>query len=137
MKYLKRFNESVNNIDGIIETIKDILLPLSDMGYDIGCNKGQQVLLKNREQFSGELFIRVVRHGDPTLKMNDEVKDEFIRMKDYLESEGFKSIVVHYIIKLRLGAIFPVNNRQMNVDFNEFIKIEDFEFSNLLFVAKV
>jgi hypothetical protein len=130
MKYLKRFNESVNNIDGIIETIKDILLPISDMGYDIGCNKGQQVLLKNREQFSGELFIRVVRHGDPTLKMNDEVKDEFIRMKDYLESEGFKSIVVHYIIKLDF-------NRQINVDFNEFIKIEDFEFSNLLFVAKV
>jgi hypothetical protein len=129
MKYLKRFNESVNNIDVIIETIKDILLPISDMGYDIGCNKGQQVLLKNREQFSGELFIRVVRHGDPTLKMN-EVKDEFIRMKDYLESEGFKSIVVHYIIKLDL-------NRQINVDFNEFIKIEDFEFSNLLFVAKV
>ena len=36
MKYLKRFNESVNksNVD-IKENIKDILLPISDMGYEI------------------------------------------------------------------------------------------------------
>ena len=37
MKYLKRFNESVDksNIEEIKQTIKDILLPISDMGYEI------------------------------------------------------------------------------------------------------
>ena len=33
MKYLKRFNES--NTDDVILNVKDILLPISDMGYEI------------------------------------------------------------------------------------------------------
>ena len=36
--YLKRFNES--NTDDIIENVKDILLPISDMGYEISVFQG-------------------------------------------------------------------------------------------------
>ena len=36
MRYLKRFNES--HTDDIIENVKDILLPINDMGYDISVN---------------------------------------------------------------------------------------------------
>lgn len=35
MKHLKRFNESHTDI---IQNVKDILLPINDMGYDISVN---------------------------------------------------------------------------------------------------
>lgn len=135
--YLKRFNESVDkSIDDIKQTIEDILLPISDMGYEISVN--------DDVDFNGELtgiIIRVVRYGDPILRMNDDVKDEFIRMKEYLESSGFNSIEPNYVIegqsyKLKL-LLADLGAKQMKVDFNEFISMEDCELRNLLFVAKV
>ena len=82
------------------------------------------------------LIIRVVSYTDPILKMNDEVKDEFIRMVDYLESEGFSSIEALYV---RTGSSYTdlgTKHNQMKIDFNEFISMEDCELRNLLFVAK-
>ena len=35
MRYLKRFNESFEISSDVIQTVKDILLPISDMGYEI------------------------------------------------------------------------------------------------------
>ena len=126
MKYLKRFNESVNksNVDDIKENIKDILLPISDMGYEVS--------VTDDVDFNGELTclnIRVVRYTDPTLKMNDEVEDEFIRMKEYLELSGFNLVDVLYV---REG-----DNYQFTEDFNDFIILEEVELRNLVFVAKV
>ena len=126
MKYLKRFNESIDksNFDDIKENIKDILLPISDMGYEISVVYGGD--------FNGELTclnIRVVRYTDPTLKMNDEVEDEFIRMKEYLELSGFNLVDVLYV---REG-----DNYQFTEDFNDFIILEEVELKNLVFVAKV
>lgn len=43
------------------------------------------------------LVIRVVDYNDTPLKFNDEVKEEFIRMSDYLEYEGFNSIKAIYV----------------------------------------
>ena len=73
MKYLKRFNES--NTDDVIENVKDILLPINDMGYEISVT-----------EYRSELAIRVVSWTDKPLWITDEVKEEFIRMKDYLQS---------------------------------------------------
>ena len=86
--YLKRFNESVDesNIEEIKQTIKDILLPISDMGYDISVTGDNE-----------NLVIRVVSWGDQSLLITDEVKEEFIRMKDYLQSEGYDSIIVSFL----------------------------------------
>lgn len=122
MKYLKKFNESVENIsDDIKQTIKDILLPISDMGYEISVDED------NKDGFP-QLIIRVVRYTDPPLIMNDEVKEEFIRMVDYLQSEGYDSIKALYV---REGS-----NYRFEEDFNEFIILEDCELKNILFVAK-
>jgi hypothetical protein len=126
MKYLKRFNESVDksNIEEIKQTIKDILLPISDMGYEIS--------VTDDVDFNGELtgiIIRVVSYTDTPLKMNDEVTDEFIRMKEYLESSGFNSVESIYV---REGS-----NYRFEEDFNEFIILEEVILRNLLFVAKV
>ena len=131
MKYLKRFNESVDesNIEEINQTIKDILLPISDMGYEIS--------VTDDVDFNGELtgiIIRVVtgsfpNYTDPPLIMNDEVKEEFIRMVDYLESLGINSVKAIYV---REGS-----NYRFEEDFNEFIILEEVELRNLIFVAKV
>ena len=61
--------------------------------------------------------------------MDDEVKEEFNRMKDYLESEGFNSIMVYFVAKI--GKY----NAGYKLDFNEFI-MNDFELSQLIFIAK-
>lgn len=126
MKYLKRFNESVENVsDDVIQTVKDILLPISDMGYEISVSED------NKENFP-QLIIRVVTFLNEPLLVNNEVKEEFIRMKDYLESEGFNSLMVYYLIDK------PGMDRQ-TVEFDDFIN-KIFQMSpaikNLLFVAK-
>jgi hypothetical protein len=132
MKYLKRFNESVDeyNIEEIKQTIKDILLPISDMGY--------QINVTNYVDYGEEyLQIRVVGYTDASLKVSDEVKDEFIRMKDYLESLGINSVKALYVKQ-------PTPSSQIEVDFDEFIGIDfshyplnSSKLRNLLFVAKI
>ena len=128
MKYLKRFsetldesssNESHNN--DIIQNVKDILLPISDMGYKIN-DIGRD---------TNELIIKVVSPLDKPLLMTDEIKEEFIRMKDYLESEGY-SIKVNF---------YTQNRRQNEKDINDFIDnikkpIFITPIVSLLFVAK-
>jgi hypothetical protein len=140
MKYLKRFNESVDksNIEEIKQTIREILLPISDMGYEIGdfstifMSRNRVRSVTNDVDFNGELtgiIIRVVSYTDTPLKMNDEVTDEFIRMKEYLESSGFNSVESIYV---REGS-----NYRFEEDFNEFIILEEVILRNLIFVAKV
>lgn len=119
MKHLKTY-KIFESSDDIKQVIKDILLPISDMSYDISVNGDDS-----------ELVIRVVSWGDEPLLITDEVKDEFIRMKDYLQSEGYNSI----------KAKFYLNDRsQDEKEFDDFININSITshlpLSNLLFVAK-
>ena len=145
MRYLKRFNESNN--DDVIQTVKDILLPISDMGYDISVRHPHSFDWDEGiyKQFSDDskLVIRVVTYVDKPLLITDEVKEEFIRMKDYLQSEGYDSI----------KAIFYLENRRISgsrvvKDIDDFIYTHTREVPpshisfvkepivNLLFVAK-
>ena len=133
-EYLKRFNESVDeyNIDEIKQTIKDILLPISDMGYDISITEDPTYFAQ-----TGKFYIRVVGYTDTALKVSDEVKDEFIRMKEYLESLGINSVKALYVKE-------PTPSSQIEVDFDEFIGIDfshyplnSSKLRNLLFVVKI
>ena len=122
MRYLRKYNESSEN-DSVKQTVKDILLPISDMNYDISVTGDNE-----------NLVIRVVSWGDQSLLINDEVKEEFMRMKDYLESEGFNSIEVLYHLETP-GAI---SSRDIK-EFGDFMKFEPWQgvkIQNLLFVAK-
>ena len=125
MKYLKRFNES--HTDDIIENVKDILLPINDMGYDISVNH----YIINGD--TNQLIIRVVTYVDKPLLITDEVKEEFIRMKDYLQSEGYNSIEVNYYTRFNAVPDSPSNKEVKELD--EFINVKD-PIVNLLFVAK-
>ena len=138
-EYLKRFNESVDesNIEEIKQTIKDILLPISDMGYDISITDNRNIEDSTYFIQTGKFYIRVVGYTDPSLKVSDEVKDEFIRMKEYLESLGINSVKALYVKE-------PTPSSQIEVDFNEFIGIDfshyplnSSKLRNLLFVVKV
>ena len=128
MRYLKRFSETLDesssnesNTDDIIQNVKDILLPINDMGYNVSVT-----------EYRYELAIKVVSPLDKSLLMTDEVKEEFIRMKDYLESEGYDSIKVNF---------YTQNRRQNEKDINDFIdNVKEPIFItpivSLLFVAK-
>jgi hypothetical protein len=151
MKYLKTYtifdrvskeNKIFENLslseskEDIIQTVKDILLPLSDIGYLIGINyhnNYEQDLNTNR-LIGYIIIIRIVRYTDKPLVMSDEIKEDFIAMNDYLESEGFTSIKAHYVR----------DESQIVSNFDDFIKnIENWtstkfpnRFRNLLFTAK-
>jgi hypothetical protein len=142
MKYLKKYTifdrvsketkifENLSLSDDkeyIKQTVLDILLPISDMGYDIS------IVEDNKENFT-QFVIRVVSWGDQSLLITDEVKEEFIRMKYYLESEGYNSIEVLY----HLVTPGVVSSRNIK-EFDDFMKYEPWQrvkIQNLLFVAK-
>ena len=101
MKYLKRFNES--HADDIILNIKDILLPISDMGYDVSVREDNENF-RNNAQFPkiDTLIIYIVSSvkelgTDNSLNITSDLKEEFIGMKDYLQSEGYNSIIVSFL----------------------------------------
>ena len=123
MRYLRKYNES--NTDDVIQTVKDILLPISDMGYEISVIE---------ENYLFQLIIRVVSWTDKPLWITDEVKEEFIRMKDYLQSEGYNSIEVLY----HLAGGGALSSREIE-EFDRFMRYEQWQkvkIGNLIFVAK-
>jgi hypothetical protein len=127
MKYLKRFSETLDesssnesHTDDVVENIKDILLPINDMGYDINVNHyiGDTI----------QLIIRVVTYIDKPLSITDEVKDEFMRLGDYLQSEGYNSIEAQYYTVSKSGG-------KSVEDLDEFITVKE-PIVNLIFNAK-
>lgn len=104
----------------IEQVIKDILLPISDghFQYEISVEKYAAI---------PQLVIRVVSWTDEPLLITDEIKEEFISMKDYLESEGYNSILVKY---------WRANSVSSERPFDYFINNVEGHLSNLLFVAK-
>ena len=103
--------------------IKDILLPISDGHFQYEISVEEYAAIP-------QLVIRVVSWTDEPLLITDDIKEEFMSMKDYLESEGYNSIMVKY---------WRSNSVSYSKPFGLFSK-ENFPFegliSNLLFVAK-
>jgi len=123
MRYLKTYKIFESNTDDVMQTVKDILLPISDMGYDISVTGDNE-----------NLVIRVVSWVDQSLLITDEVKEEFMRMRDYLQSEGYNSIEVLY----HLATPGAISSRDIK-EFDDFMKFEPWQgvkIQNLLFVAK-
>jgi hypothetical protein len=125
MRYLKRYkvfeSTEIKEVDDIKEMIMDILLPISDMGYNISVN--------DTTQFT----IRVVIYTDKPLKIDEDVKIEFDRMVYYLKSIGINNISVNYVKRNS-----TLNCSRSYDKFMDEVK-EDPEFSvrNLLFIARV
>jgi hypothetical protein len=142
-------NESIKESESkedIIQTIKDILLTLSDLDYTISVTQNNLYRRDfNIDSLIGyEFIIRIVRYTDKPLVITDEIKEDFITMNDYLESEGFTSIKAHYVRELFTNSA----DSQIQENFVDFIKsIESwaikkistkfpYRFRNLLFSTK-
>jgi hypothetical protein len=135
MKWLKTYKIFESKED-IIQTVKDILLPISDLDYSISVTESPLYHQDfNMHSLIGyELIIRVVSWGDQSLLITDDIKQDFITMKDYLESEGYNSIEVLY----HLATPGSISSRDIK-EFDDFMKYEPWQkvqIQNLLFVAK-
>ena len=125
MRYLQTYKLFESSEDDIKQTIKHILLPISDghFQYEISVTED------DKSQVSGivmGLIIRVVLWTDEPLLITDDIKEEFMRMKDYLESEGYNSILARYWR----------DAHHSSEPFDYFINNVEGYLSNLLFVAK-
>ena len=136
MRYIKSYkifeSEKVNDM---LQTIKDILLPISDMGYNPS-------VVDNTVDWSlglhhsfvkdpTELIIRIVTYTDDPLEITSEVIDEFNRLNDYLESFGYNMCVKYVKEFLKQSA----DGQQLEDTYNDFIYSINV-VRNLLFVAK-
>jgi hypothetical protein len=119
MKHLKTY-KIFESLQTDIEVIKDILLPIGDMGYEIRV-KHYIIIIRDLSQTNtvslgecDQIIIRVVSWGDDPLFISDDVRDDFIRMKEYLESEGYESIKANFYLD---------DHRRNEKDINDFIDI--------------
>lgn len=128
MRYIKSFNESKDFLTytEIIEEIKEILLPISDLGYDISVDM-------NKDNDTNRIYVRVVRYGDPTLVWNKEIEEEFNRLKEFSLENGFKLSKVYYVTEEPDGRVFNRNDRKI-ISYDQFLKvIGEKSIVNLLF----
>jgi hypothetical protein len=124
----KRVADNIKYVESMKQTIKDILLPISDMGY-------KNISITDNTTDSGpfyksptELIIRVVSYTDKPLIIDELVKDEFDRLVDYLNSQGFDNISVNYVDK----------SPQISKRYDDFIDniSNGYSVKNLLFIAR-
>jgi hypothetical protein len=129
----EKVSNKIKEVDDIKEMIMDILLPISDLGYnniyitDNAIDRGP--IYKSPTEFT----IRVVIYTDKPLKIDEDVKIEFDRMVYYLKSIGINNITVNYVKRNS-----KLNCSKSYDKFMEEVK-EDPEFSvrNLLFISRV
>jgi len=137
MRYLKRYkvfeSTEIKEVDDIKEMIMDILLPISDLGYNISVNDNSDFGITFGLIGGIEFTIRVVIYTDKPLKIDEDVKGEFDRMVYYLKSIGINNISVNYVKRNS-----TLNCSRSYDKFMDEVK-EDPEFSvrNLLFIARV
>ena len=132
MRYIKSYKifES-EKVNVMLQTIKDILLPISDMGYSPSV-KDNTVDWEPFTKDPTEIIIRIVTYTDYPLEIKNDVIDEFNRLNDYLESLGY-NIYVRYVSG---GGQQLIWNSQVGQDtYNDFISSIKV-VRNLLFIAK-
>lgn len=135
MKYIKSFNESNNFLTyrEIMEEIKEILLPISDLGWEIGVEM-------TKDNDTNRIYVRIVRYDEPALVWNKEIESDFSRLQDYSLENGFKLSKVYYVsedpdkyVETPYGRVFNRNDRK-TVSYDSFLKnIGNQRIVNLLF----
>lgn len=116
MKYLKSFNESNNFLTytEFMEQIKEVLLPISDLGYDISVEM-------TKDTDTNRIYVRVVRYDEPPLKWNKEIEEEFDRLRDFTKEDGFEISKVYYVVEEADGRVFNRSDRTI-VSYDTFLE---------------
>lgn len=119
MKHIINYKKFESNIDeSIEEIIKDILIPISDLGYEISVDNNT---------------IRIVRYTDNPLFITNEVKDSLDRLYYYFESIKLNS---GNILKFIVYYVDIDGNKQLKSEYLDFIK-EVKSVSNLLLFVQL
>lgn len=89
MKYLKQFNESINNLSftEIVEDIKDIFIDLDDFGFKVDISVMEQTTNKNIKF----IHLYVTRSHDVFIHNDNEFyvfHETLIRLNKYLSNKG-------------------------------------------------
>jgi hypothetical protein len=111
MRYIKSYNESKSffTYSNLMLEMKDILLPISDLGYDVGVEMSKDI-------DTNRIYIRIVRYGDPTLVWNKEIEEEFNRLREFSLENGFKLSKVYYITEEPDGRVISGNSPIISYD---------------------
>lgn len=131
MKYIKSFNESSLTYNQTKQNIEDILLPISDLGYDIDVNLEKGDVNK--------FYVRVVSYTDTALEWSNEIEEEFDRLELFVKSNDFDITEVLYVLEEKDGRVFNRSNRigSSYGVFKERVKSHDTnKIVNLLFVLE-
>lgn len=119
MKYLKTF-ESLT-YKQILENIKDILLPISDMGYDINAR-----LIKD---YNYHIFVNIVDYKQYStiyeigpLNFTKEIEEEFDRLYEFGIENGFKVDKIYYKYIQPDGRVFNFHSREVSYSYDDFKK---------------
>ena len=132
MKYLQSFNESNKSFtyEEIVQEISDILLPISDMGYDIDVK-----LVKDYNYF---IFINILSYKDRQLKVTHEIMDDIDRLSEVIDNNGFRINMIYYKNVEADGRIFNRGHREVDTyhGFKEYIKDYDKKLAYLTLELK-
>lgn len=131
MKHLKKINEynskllDINEsnkkiLDDIIDDMKDILLPISDLGYENNVRKFNKGVDNN-------IVARIVTYTDEPLFIDDDVLDDLKRLYEYTEEYEFLSEPIFFYVLLDDNKRFRIKN------INELNKLKSKLITNLLF----
>lgn len=109
MKYLKEYKifesllpkcSMIPIYDKINQEIEDILLPISDMGYNV-TTRYVRMYADDIPHESKQIEIKLVNDDDnQLLNWNDEIADEIKRLESFIKDEGLKIYEVYYSIDL-------------------------------------
>lgn len=85
MKYLKRFNES-NEIDDIVSDIKDILLPIKDMDYNVSVSNS----------YNKNIFIRIYNGETKYFLIDENIREILTQLSYYISDLGLNMNISLY-----------------------------------------
>lgn len=106
MRYIKSYNESRDFLtyNEILTGIEEVLLPISDLGYNIKVE-----LVKD---YNYHIFVNILGYENERLDFTEEVEDEFDRLYDFTKENGFLINKVYYKAVQPDGRIFNFHNRE-------------------------
>lgn len=90
--------------DEIIDDIKEILLPISDLGYNID--------VKLIFDIRYHIFISILNYKYPILELTEEIIDEFDRLNNFIKNYNFKIDTVYYKKVAKDGRVFNREYRE-------------------------
>ena len=91
MKYLKTY-KIFENIDEISQNINDIFIELKDK------NPKVRIVTDRITGGPNKLKITFNDYSGPTIRIRmGDIKDELIRLRDYLEMEGYQFVTFNYV----------------------------------------